>query len=61
MYDAARRALASSGVEIVRSLVGNYVTSLDMAGCSLILSIMEDEVLKQWDAPVLTPALRWAC
>ena len=61
MYDAAKRTLASSGVQIVRSLVGNYVTSLEMAGCSLTLSIMDDEMLKQWDAPVLTPALRWAC
>ena len=40
MYDAARRAMASSGVEAVRSLVGNYVTSLDMAGCSITLSMM---------------------
>lgn len=61
MYDAARRALASSDVQIARSLVGNYVTSLEMAGCSLTLSIMDDEMLEQWDAPVLTPALRWAC
>lgn len=61
MFDAAKRALAGSGVQIVRSLVGNYVTSLEMAGCSLTLSIMDDEMLKQWDAPVLTPALRWGC
>ena len=54
MYDAARRAMASSGVVIVRSLVGNYVTSLDMAGCSITLSLMDDEVLSLWDAPVHT-------
>ena len=61
MYDAARRALAGRGVEVVRSLVGNYVTSLEMAGCSLTLSIMDDGMLEHWDAPVLTPALRWGC
>jgi len=61
MYDAARRVLADSGVDIVRSLVGNYVTSLDMAGCSLTLARMDEELLRYWDAPVRTPALRWGC
>ena len=61
MYDAARRAMASSGVEVARSLVGNYVTSLDMAGCSVTLSLMDDETLSLWDAPVHTAALRWGC
>ncbi len=61
MYDAARRAMASSGIEIVRSLTGNYVTSLDMAGCSFTLSLMDDEALSLWDAPVHTAALRWGC
>ncbi|MFO1350592.1 MAG: dihydroxyacetone kinase subunit DhaK [Gammaproteobacteria bacterium] len=61
MYDAARRALAGSGIDIERSLVGNYVTSLDMAGCSLTLTLFDDDMLKFWDAPVLTPGLRWGC
>ena len=61
MYDAARRNMAESGVEVVRSLVGNYVTSLEMAGCSLTLSIFDDEMLQLWDAPVHTAALRWRC
>ncbi len=62
MYDAACRALYSgSGVDITRSLVGNYVTSLDMAGCSLTLTILDDEMTSYWDAPVLTAALRWGC
>jgi len=61
MYDAARRAMADSGVEVVRSLVGNYVTSLDMAGCSLTLTLMDEELLALWDAPVHTAALRWGC
>ncbi len=59
MYDAARRALAGSGVEVVRSLVGNYVTSLDMAGGSITLSLLDDDMLRCWDAPVQTAALRW--
>ncbi len=53
------RVLAGRGVPIARSLVGNYVTSLDMAGCSLTLTKMDDELLRLWDAPVHTPALRW--
>ncbi len=61
MYDAARRALGGSGVEVVRSLVGNYVTSLDMAGCSITLSLLDDDMLRCWDAPVQTAALRWGC
>ena len=61
MYDAARRAMARSGVDVRRSLVGNYVTSLDMAGCSLTLSLFDEEMLAYWDAPVHTAALRWRC
>jgi dihydroxyacetone kinase-like protein len=61
MYDAAARALAGAGVTIARSLVGNYVTSLDMAGCSLTLTLLDDELIRLWDAPVDTAALRWGC
>lgn len=59
MHAAALRALEPHGLEVVRSLVGNYVTSLDMAGCSLTLTLFDDEMLRYWDAPVNTPALRW--
>ena len=52
-------ALAEKGVEVVRSLVGSYVTSLDMAGVSLTLTRTDDQVLRLWDAPVRTPALTW--
>jgi dihydroxyacetone kinase-like protein len=52
-------ALREAGVEVARSLVGPYVTSLDMAGCSVTLTRASDEILELWDAPVLTPALRW--
>jgi dihydroxyacetone kinase-like protein len=47
------------GITICRTLVGNYVTSLEMAGCSLTLLAVDDELLRWWDAPVHTPALRW--
>jgi phosphoenolpyruvate---glycerone phosphotransferase subunit DhaK len=59
MYNSARRIFEKQGVTIVRSLVGNYVTSLDMAGCSITLSMLDDETAKLWDAPVHTVALRW--
>jgi dihydroxyacetone kinase-like protein len=59
MYDSAQKALAGSGVEVVRSSVGSYVTSLEMAGCSLTLTLLDDEMLAFWDAPVHTAALRW--
>jgi dihydroxyacetone kinase-like protein len=59
MYGAAQRALAGTGVEIARSLVGNYVTSLDMAGCSITLTLFDEETLALWDAPVRTAALHW--
>lgn len=59
MYNAARRIFEKHGVEIARSLVGSYVTSLDMAGCSITLSMLDDEAARLWDAPVRTVALRW--
>jgi len=52
-------ALAEKGITVARSLVGDYVTSLDMAGCSLTLLRADDELLRLWDAPVNTSALRW--
>ena len=59
MYDAVRRRLEGAGTTIVRSLVGNFVTSLDMAGCSATVSMLDAEMKRLWDAPVHTPALRW--
>jgi dihydroxyacetone kinase-like protein len=61
MFDAARRVLDKAGVGIGRALVGNYVTSLEMAGCSITLTLLDDEIARYWDAPVLTPGLRWGC
>ncbi|WP_292580472.1 dihydroxyacetone kinase subunit DhaK, partial [Mesorhizobium sp.] len=59
MYNSARIIFEKHGVTIVRSLVGSYVTSLDMAGCSITLTMLDDEMTKLWDAPVHTAALRW--
>ncbi|MGX2998666.1 dihydroxyacetone kinase subunit DhaK [Streptomyces sp. JNUCC 64] len=54
-----RRVLGERGVPVVRNLVGDYVTSLDMAGASVTLCQVDEELLRLWDAPVSTPALRW--
>ncbi|MCX4459188.1 dihydroxyacetone kinase subunit DhaK [Streptomyces sp. NBC_01728] len=53
------RVLTERGVPVARTLVGNYVTSLDMAGASVTLCQVDEELLRLWDAPVKTPALRW--
>ena len=59
MYNAAMAQLAKHGIRPVRSLVGSYVTSLDMAGCSVTVTMLDDSLARGWDAPVHTPALRW--
>lgn len=59
MYDAARRNLQKRGIAISRSLVGSYVTSLDMAGCSITVTMLDDRLTELWDQPVHTAALRW--
>ena len=61
MYDAARRFCAGRNLTIARSLVGNYTTSLDMAGCSITVSQLDDELIGLWDKPLHTAALRWGC
>lgn len=59
MYDAARRILEKRGFRIARSLVGSYVTALDMAGCSLTVTRLSDDMIELWDAKVHTASLRW--
>jgi dihydroxyacetone kinase-like protein len=49
----------AKGLEIVRNLIGPYITSLEMQGMSITLLKMDDEMLELWDAPVKTPGLRW--
>ena len=59
MCNAARRILAAEKVLVARCLVGSYVTSLEMAGCSITLSLVEDADLALWDSPIHTAAMRW--
>ena len=53
------RLLQEAGINVSRSLVGNYTTALDMAGASVTVSLLDDEMTQHWDSPVHTPALRW--
>jgi dihydroxyacetone kinase-like protein len=59
VFDAASRLLGERNVHVARSLVGNYVTSLDMQGASITVLKLDDEMKALWDAPVETAALRW--
>ena len=59
MYGEVSKLLAQRGITVARSLVGDYITSLDMAGASVTLLKADDEILGLWDAPVNTAALRW--
>ena len=59
MYNEVNRILKGRGVSIARNLIGNYITSLEMAGSSVTLLRLDDEMVGLWDAPVHTAALRW--
>lgn len=59
MYGEVKALLDAAGVRVARNLVGNYITSLDMAGCSVTLLKADPELLALWDAPVKTAGLRW--
>jgi dihydroxyacetone kinase-like protein len=61
MYAEYAALLDKAGIRIARSLVGPYITSLDMAGCSVTLLRADDDMLRLWDHPVNTPALRRGC
>jgi phosphoenolpyruvate---glycerone phosphotransferase subunit DhaK len=58
VYGHARELLEAAGLEVTRSLVGNYITSLEMQGCSITVLKLDDELTALWDAPVKTAALR---
>jgi phosphoenolpyruvate---glycerone phosphotransferase subunit DhaK len=58
VYRELKRFLDDRGITIERPLVGNYITSLEMAGCSITLLKLDDELTRLWDAPCVTPALR---
>ena len=59
IYHSAAKQLAANGICIIRSLVGNYTTALDMAGASITVCLLDEEIKQHWDSPVHTPALRW--
>ena len=59
VFNKLARILEGRQVAIGRSFVGNWITSLEMAGCSITLLRLDDELTRLWDAPVKTPALRW--
>jgi dihydroxyacetone kinase-like protein len=61
VYAEMERVAAAHGVTVARRLIGNYITSLEMTGCSITLLRAEDEMLSLWDDPVLTAGLRWGC
>ena len=59
VYNDLQRLLSERGVTITRNLIGPYITSLEMAGCSITLLKLDEELTRLWDAPVRTPGLRW--
>ena len=59
IYNTAAKLFTQHGIKVTKSLVGNYTTALDMAGTSITLCLLDDEIKQHWDSPVLTPALRW--
>lgn len=59
IYRKAHEIATKHGLKVVRTLVGPYITSLEMAGTSITLLKMDEDLLKLWDAPVKTPGLRW--
>ena len=59
VFNAVHKYLTGQGIKVTRSLVGSYITSLEMAGCSVTLLKLDPETTRFWDAPVRTPALRW--
>jgi dihydroxyacetone kinase-like protein len=59
VYNELTKICAGRGIKIARNLIGSYITSLEMAGCSITLLKLDDELTRLWDAPVKTPGLRW--
>lgn len=59
IFNELAEVCKAKGITVARQLIGNYITSLDMAGCSITMLKADEELLALWDAPVHTPALRW--
>jgi len=58
VFEELQKFLGGRGIEVTRNLIGSYITSLEMQGCSITLLKLDDELTQLWDAPVHTPALR---
>lgn len=61
IYNTAAKLLKEKGFNIARSLVGNYITAIDMAGASLTVCLLDQDIQQHWDSPVHTAGLRWGC
>jgi dihydroxyacetone kinase-like protein len=59
VYNELVKICAGRGVKITRNLIGSYITSLEMAGCSITLLKLDGDLARLWDAPVKTAGLRW--
>ena len=59
VYNDLVKLLDGRGITVTRNLIGPYITSLEMQGCSITLLKLDDELTRLWDAPVNTPGLRW--
>jgi dihydroxyacetone kinase-like protein len=59
VYRKAYEIATQKGLKVVRNLIGPYITSLEMAGCSITMVKLDDDMIKLWDAPVKTPGMRW--
>jgi phosphoenolpyruvate---glycerone phosphotransferase subunit DhaK len=59
MYGEVAKIMKREGIRVARNLVGNYITSLEMAGCSVTVLQADEELISLWDAPVNTAGLRW--
>ena len=59
LFESAKKILDQKNIIVSRSLVGNYTTSLDMAGGSITVTKLDEKIIEHWDSPVHTAALRW--
>ena len=59
LFNSAKKILDQNNIKVTRSLIGNFTTSLDMAGGSLTVAKLDDKIVQHWDSPVHTPAIRW--
>ena len=59
LFESSKKILDKKNIKLSRSLVGNYTTSLEMAGGSITITKLDQEIINHWDSPVHTAAMRW--